>query len=1183
MKKFYLPAIVLIFTLFLATCKKEEPVVPLFEPVLDTATLKVEFVNKTINGVSFLWDFGDGEKSTLHSPSHTYLQGGSYNVTLTVMGNEEIQSIVKTVNIVGISAQFNLDSTDVAGSFEFEDLSYNINGIVYYRWDFGDGDNLSYNTADLNSIASNPNVLSVDDNGLPIKIKHQFKNGGIHQVVLRLERGTETSDFSRIVEIAGLEVDFTPNYVTNTTKFTFTEQSKNLIGTETFFWDFGNGQNSSLQNPPAIDFLRGGIYNVTLKVTQGTVERQKTKTINIPEIIPNFDAGTINNNIFEFGFQNTSVNMTDNCTITWDFGDGETDTGQTSTHTYDGGGFYNVTMLVSRNDEQKMITKTINIGSLSVDFSATRDNDTLTLFKFVPICTNLNGDEATYTWQWGDNLSNSYNSTNYNYPDTVIHNYSSGGFFNVTLIVKQGNEEKSISKMVNVPVSACNFNIVYLEDNKVNFVVSTTNLPAATYHWSFGDGSEGVCYSNLLNAPTGCEDTIPNPHEVPHTYTQGGTYSVTLEVQDEAGNAIVAPIQKVVYLENIKITELNIEDLPSGTHKQKKITVTVNASDWDKIVLVYGDGSILGEISANGTTQATIDHDYCKGGNFVVTATVERGGETDEEQESVTIPSLTASFTAQHTATENYKHFTFTPTVTNFTSATTLDWAFGDASAPLINQTIGSKGKQYNCGGMYNVVLTAKDGCETVTVPQTVNVPTIQINNITGQVNTSGATQKDWSFEAELSNSTPNTHYVWDFDDGTPLVTKTGVETVDHTFCEGGYYNVKVAVSDGCDQTNDSKSFSIPSMVLVLATDIVGNTVTLDKTGSQNLVNNAQCTIDWGDNSVPSTFPLSDFSFSGHHTYTNGGIYNISVTVSHGCESYSVTKIVNIGSGFVDISWNSACSQLPCTYNFTATVMGVPASTTLDYQWSFDGGSYTNWSTSNIYSKEFTSSGMHSVCVRVRLNNNDNQIISVCESLEIPAFVQTVSLLDGLVAFYPFMQSIEDFSGNNNHLALANGGDEFYSYGHDLVANSSFEFNNHTTLEATGTGLNFSGSRSISFWLKPPAVFNGNKEKIIGSNNFEISLGNNNLYVKIGANEYEKSLNSSNSWHHFVVIHDSDNNKLYIYVNGILYTYNNVTGNSGGGNEFKFIDDNSDMKYLDDVRIYNRVLNSSEVQYLFEH
>ena len=45
----------------------------------------VVFVNNSANGNMFLWDFGDGNTSSLENPSHNYTQTGNFTVTLIVM------------------------------------------------------------------------------------------------------------------------------------------------------------------------------------------------------------------------------------------------------------------------------------------------------------------------------------------------------------------------------------------------------------------------------------------------------------------------------------------------------------------------------------------------------------------------------------------------------------------------------------------------------------------------------------------------------------------------------------------------------------------------------------------------------------------------------------------------------------------------------------------------------------------------------------------------------------------------------------------------------------------------------------------------------------------------------------------------------------------------------------------
>ena len=48
----------------------------------------VTFSNTSVNGVDFTWNFGDGGTSTETSPTHTYTEEGTFDVTLTVDGGD---------------------------------------------------------------------------------------------------------------------------------------------------------------------------------------------------------------------------------------------------------------------------------------------------------------------------------------------------------------------------------------------------------------------------------------------------------------------------------------------------------------------------------------------------------------------------------------------------------------------------------------------------------------------------------------------------------------------------------------------------------------------------------------------------------------------------------------------------------------------------------------------------------------------------------------------------------------------------------------------------------------------------------------------------------------------------------------------------------------------------------------
>ena len=57
------------------------------EPTSGTKDLRVEFTNSSLRYNTSVWDFGDGNTSTEDSPTHTYTTSGSFDVSLSVVGD----------------------------------------------------------------------------------------------------------------------------------------------------------------------------------------------------------------------------------------------------------------------------------------------------------------------------------------------------------------------------------------------------------------------------------------------------------------------------------------------------------------------------------------------------------------------------------------------------------------------------------------------------------------------------------------------------------------------------------------------------------------------------------------------------------------------------------------------------------------------------------------------------------------------------------------------------------------------------------------------------------------------------------------------------------------------------------------------------------------------------------------
>lgn len=60
----------------------------------------VNFNNNSLNGLTYSWDFGDGNSSTQTNPTHTYSMDGNYTVCLTVTNNCGMDQFCENINVV---------------------------------------------------------------------------------------------------------------------------------------------------------------------------------------------------------------------------------------------------------------------------------------------------------------------------------------------------------------------------------------------------------------------------------------------------------------------------------------------------------------------------------------------------------------------------------------------------------------------------------------------------------------------------------------------------------------------------------------------------------------------------------------------------------------------------------------------------------------------------------------------------------------------------------------------------------------------------------------------------------------------------------------------------------------------------------------------------------------------------
>jgi hypothetical protein len=234
--------------------------------------------------------------------------------------------------------------------------------------------------------------------------------------------------------------------------------------------------------------------------------------------------------------------------------------------------------------------------------------------------------------------------------------------------------------------------------------------------------------------------------------------------------------------------------------------------------------------------------------------------------------------------------------------------------------------------------------------------------------------------------------------------------------------------------------------------------------------------------------------------------------------------------------------------------------------------------------------------------NNTFTYSSLKEHFSNPLTVimETTSLTDGLVAYYPFDGNTNDNSGNGNN-AINYGAtlttDRFENF------NSAYKFdgsNDYMRIDHT-EDLNFDSyynSYSISFWVKgDPAEVSYCRiiekwNELIGtdypfaleiSTSFKANIRTTENYVN-----FDYGYLWDNNWKHIILVVNSENKYMSGYVNNSMIASTSYSSlGTTGNNEEIYLAGHPALSnkyfngYMDDVRFYNRVLTEDEIQALY--
>ncbi|HEV7454967.1 MAG TPA: PKD domain-containing protein, partial [Candidatus Saccharimonadales bacterium] len=468
--------------------------------------LTTSFSSNVAGATSYQWFFGDGGTASGAQPSHTYTTSGSYDVTLIVTNAAGCTDTLLKPGFVRIlPPAISIANTPAEGCVP---LTYqpvvniqSVDPITSWSWDFGDG---------FTSTAA-----------LPV---HTYTNPGTYTLKVIFTTSGGCTDSLTIVNAVRVGIRLQPNFSAtprDACAFQPIRFSDLTLGgnADSWFWQFGDGGTSIDQNPIYL-YQDTGYFPITLTVTNNGCRDsfRIDRYIHIKPPIARFIDSSGCSDPFTRKFIDQSIGAT---SWYWEFGDGNTSTQRSPTHSYAAPGLYTV-QLVVRNDTCEHLTlRQVYIISEVPDFTA---SDTVVCKGEVINFQTRNVNTAnisSYTWNFGDGIVQVAGNE-------VNHIYRRSGTFTVQLTMRDINGcTSSLAKPLYIRVNGptANFNssvpgACLQQAVEFNDLSSTDGTHGITsWIWHYGDGA-----TDTLTAP---------PFQ--HTYVNPGRYTVKLIAIDDAG------------------------------------------------------------------------------------------------------------------------------------------------------------------------------------------------------------------------------------------------------------------------------------------------------------------------------------------------------------------------------------------------------------------------------------------------------------------------------------------------------------------------------------------------------------------------------------------------------------------------------------------------------------------------
>jgi len=740
--------------------------------------LEVTFTPPSGSGTHF-WTFGDGATSLLSNPTNTFINPGTYTVQYAnSAGGPTVGTI--TINVYPKPVP-TFTATPSAGCsplpVQFTNTTTLSPGITItgFSWVYGDG-----------GLGSGPNP------------SHTFSAVGSHFVSMGITTNLITCNVTEVYT-DHITVDQSPLTVFTTTpnpatscEPPLTVNFNNLSATGagiTYAWDFGNGNTSTAQSPPAQTYTTNGNFVISLQVTNAagcTGQMQRTVSIGQPTTAFSVPSEVCLGSSIALTNQSTPGNYF------WTYSAGITPfsapTAQNPIIVFSAAGPQTITLQTTSANGQctSQSTQTVMVQNPSAAFTSTPDLmcQLPTNVAFVPADLT----HATYDWVFGDDST----STAVSPVHTFINGDTNDYTWNYMIVLES---TLTVTTTAGCTATHTERDTIWLPTAAFFPSVGNGCAPlAVTFHdssmahndivqwkWHLGDGS-------IITANNG------NPQSV--TYNQPGHYASYLVVTNASG------CKDTSYF---VITEVGTSLTPAFTVDETEICIGETVQFSNQTLLadsvdawhVYGEGYHQFHCWDDPAPSWTFQN---RTGLMDVTMTAEFNGcySSTTINDMILVKGPLAEIFLTYNCEDPYT-VVFENRSQDFTDIT---WDFGDGST----STDANPTHTYATRGDFQVVLTANNsgtGCAT----STDNI-TVKIRDIKAQIASDSLMCNNVAnaLDASLSQDVhTECHggYTWQFNDPSmrPITTTNPQTSVQ--FPNTGEIGITLIVVDmhGCRDT----------------------------------------------------------------------------------------------------------------------------------------------------------------------------------------------------------------------------------------------------------------------------------------------------------------------------------------------------------------------------------------------